>query len=300
MPANTRVAAWHEQDEYWEAVAQTIFSPARKGQARDDVTSVVSLLGLRAGASILDLGCGIGIHALELARRGYHATGVDRTRSFVADATREAQSSGLPAEFVCADMRELRRLNCFDAAISLFTSFGYFEDPDDERVVAANLHRSLRCGGSVLIDTDGREVFERGFSPCVRHQVEGTLALEERRMSPDHCWVSGRMRFIEGPRGHAELRFRYRLYSADELAGLLSECGFVSVEVFGGLDGRPYDSEARRLVVVAQRPPREQGQRVEQASESVPAIRRGIEKTQEGTPALLKFITQKSYTYSRV
>ena len=77
MPANTRVAAWHEQDEYWEAVAQTIFSPARKGQARDDVTSVVSLLGLRAGASILDLGCGIGIHALELARRGYHATGVD-------------------------------------------------------------------------------------------------------------------------------------------------------------------------------------------------------------------------------
>ena len=156
-------------------------------------------------------------------------------------------------------MREFQRLNCFDAAISLFTSFGYFEDPGDERAVAANLHRSLRRGGSVLIDTEGREVFERGFSPCVRHQVETTLALEERRMSPDHRWVTGRMRFIEGPRGHAELCFRYRLYSADELAGLLSECGFVSVEVFGGLDGRPYDSEARRLVLVAQSPPRERG-----------------------------------------
>ena len=153
MPANTRVAAWHERDEYWEAVAQTIFSPERKGRARDEVTGVVSLLGLRDGASILDLGCGIGIHALEFARRGYHATGVDRTRSFVADATREAQSNGLPAEFVCADMREFQRLNYFDAAISLFTSFGYFEDPGDERAVAANLQRSLRCGGSVLIDT---------------------------------------------------------------------------------------------------------------------------------------------------
>ena len=257
MSANTRVAAWHEQDEYWEAVAETIFSPARKSRARDEVTGVLCLLGLRDGANILDLGCGIGIHALEFARRGYHATGVDRTRSFVADATREAQSNGLPAEFVCADMREFQRLNSFDAAVSLFTSFGYFEDPGDERAVAANLHRSLRRGGSVLIDTDGREVFERGFSPRVRHQAEGTLALEERRMSPDHRWVTARMRFIEGPRAHAELRFRYRLYSADELAGLLSECGFVSVEVFGGLDGRPYDAEARRLVVLGRRPPRE-------------------------------------------
>ena len=78
-------------------------------------------------------------------------------------------------------------------------------------------------------------------------------------MSPDHRWVTGRMRFIEGPRQSEELRFRYRLYSADELAGLLSECGFVSVEVFGGLDGRPYDSEARRLVVVGRRPPRRRG-----------------------------------------
>ena len=235
MAPNTRVAAWHEQDQYWEAVAETIFSPARESQARDEVTAVVSLLGLRDGASILDLGCGVGIHALQFARRGYHATGVDRTRSFVADATREAQSNGLPAEFVCAGMRDFQRPNYFDAAISLFTSFGYFEDPADERAVAANLHRSLRRDGSVLIDTEGREVFERGFPPCVRHRVEATLALEERRMSPDHRWVTGRMRFIEGPRQSEELRFRYRLYSADELAGLLSECGFVSVEVFGGL-----------------------------------------------------------------
>ena len=51
-----------------------------------------------------------------------------------------------------------------------------------------------------------------------------------------------------------ETAFSHRIYSAVEFTSLLESVGFTVRDVFGHLDGRPYDHEARRLVVVAERP----------------------------------------------
>ena len=243
---------WHEQDAYWEAVAASMFTPQRWREAARDVARVMRLVGPRRGASVLDLGCGAGIHALELGRCGYRVLGVDRTRRFVDAAARAAAAEGLPVEFTCEDMRTFVRPSAFDVAISLYTSFGYFEDPSDERRVVTNLFRSLRAGGTVLIDTDGREVFERGFTPRFCRPAGDAIACEERTLSADHRWVHSRVT-LHSDRASTELRFQYRLYSARDLSEILCACGFVSTRAFGGLDGRPYDDRARRLVILARR-----------------------------------------------
>ena len=82
------MTAWHEQDQFWEMVP--LFGPDRLEMAPEEVEGVISLLGIEPGASVLDLCCGVGRHSLELARRGYRVTGVDRTASYLQTASEKA------------------------------------------------------------------------------------------------------------------------------------------------------------------------------------------------------------------
>jgi 2-polyprenyl-3-methyl-5-hydroxy-6-metoxy-1,4-benzoquinol methylase len=77
---------WHEDDNFWETWRSLMFSPQHMANAPSEVEKIMRLLNLPPGAHILDLGCGIGQHSLEMARRGFKVTGVDRTLSYIKKA----------------------------------------------------------------------------------------------------------------------------------------------------------------------------------------------------------------------
>jgi SAM-dependent methyltransferase len=247
------VASWHDDDAFWEAFAPAMFPPERLEAARGEVALVLALAGTAAGAAVLDLACGPGRHALELARRGFRVTGVDRTRAHLERARAAAAAEGLRLELVEADMRSFERAGVFDLAVSLFTSFGYFRDPADDRRVAAHVARSLRPGGTFVVDVVGKEVLARIFQPRAWQELPGgALWLEDRHVDEGWSWLRNRWILLhDGMR--KEFVVEHRLYSAAELVGLLLASGFASAEPFGSLEGAPYDEHALRLVVVARR-----------------------------------------------
>lgn len=245
--------AWHEAGRFWERTAPFQFSARRWAVAPEEIERVVALLGLTPGMRVLDMPCGLGRHSLELARRGFVVTGVDRTAAFLEEAKRRAAAEGLSVEFVQADMREFRRPETFDVAINLFTSFGYFDDPAEDRKVLENFFVSLRSGGKLLIDVKGKEVLARDFRPRDWIEQDGALFLEEREILAG--WSKIRTRWIVVRNGkQEEFMLTLRLYSGAELAALLREVGFAKVEIFGSLEGIPYDQEAKRLVALATKP----------------------------------------------
>jgi SAM-dependent methyltransferase len=211
---------WHEDEEFWRKFDPWLFPDERWEKAAEEVDLALELLELPEGAAVLDLCCGPGRHSLELARRGYRVTGVDRTGDYLAEGRRRAAEEGLDVEFVCADMREFVRADAFDAVLNLFTSFGYFDAPDDDRIVAANLHWSLRGGGGLLMDVMGREVLARKFTPRDWRERDGALMLEERRIVDDWSRVESRWILVEDGR-RSESTISVRLYSAGELGALL-------------------------------------------------------------------------------
>ncbi len=244
---------WFDNDAFWEVMASTIFTTERWLSASDQVDSIESLLHLKPGISILDHCCGPGRHSLELARRGYHVTGVDRTEQYLAEARKKAEAEGLQIEFVRTDMRDFVRARSFDAAINLFTSFGYFEDPEEDRRVAKHLYESLKPGGRLLIDLMGKEVAARVFhARDWFRENDGSLFLQERRVTKDWSWLENKWTLIKDGQVF-EFEFSHRPYSAAELVELLRECGFRTTRVCGNLAGAQYDNEATRLVVVAQK-----------------------------------------------
>jgi SAM-dependent methyltransferase len=229
-----------------------MFSERRWADAPAEVDSILKLLRPEPRGAILDLCCGPGRHSLELARQGFSVVGVDRTSLYISEAKKRAKAEKLKVEFVRQDMRRFRRPGAFDAAINMFTAFGYFKDPQDDRRVLLNVHRSLKPGGMLLMDLLGKEILARVFRQRDWHEENGVMFLEERKLSQAWSWIDSRWIMIKGAR-RKEFAVSHRLYSAKELTDLLQACGFESVNVFGDLNGADYDQNARRLIVIAKK-----------------------------------------------
>ncbi|MGQ0634230.1 MAG: class I SAM-dependent methyltransferase [Planctomycetaceae bacterium] len=246
---------WHDDDTFWEAIGTFLFTDERCGDvARREVDQALNLLGTGPGASVLDLCCGVGRHAVELARRGLAVTGVDRTESYLNRARRQAAKEGLAVEFVQCGMESFRRETAFDGAINLFTSFGFFESDEEELRVLQNVFDSLKPGSRFLIDLVGKEVLARTFQPRTwQSNLQGTAyLLEERTIRSGWSHIDNRW-IVASAGGCCEFRLTIRVYSGRELESLLRRAGFSDVTLYGSLAGAMYNHEAERLVAVAQK-----------------------------------------------
>ena len=245
------MAEWYDDDTFWETFRDYMFNPARLEQTRVEVDQLIALLKLTPGAHVLDLCCGIGRHSLEFARRGFKVTGVDRTARYLEEARDAAARENLSLEFIQSDMRAFERPEAFDGALSMFTSFGYFEDTGDDVHVARNVYESLRSGAKLAIDLNGKEVVAAKFRERDWNRREdGTIVIEERRVLDGWSKLETHWIQLRGAE-RRESTLVVRPYSAVELSMLLKEAGFREVATHGSLAATPYDHRAERLVAVA-------------------------------------------------
>ncbi|HEY41579.1 MAG TPA: class I SAM-dependent methyltransferase [Dehalococcoidia bacterium] len=248
----SQTVPWHEEDAFWETWDEVMFRPQRIADAASDVDKIMTLLEINPGTRVLDLCCGVGRHSVELARHGCRVTGVDRTRKYLDAAIKQAGKEDLDIEFIQEDMRTFCRPDAFDAVINMFTSFGYFADPEEDWQVATNIYRSLKTGGLFLMDIMGKEVLARIFQERGWSEEDGIIWLQERKVSQNWGWMWNRWIMLKGNE-RIEWEISHRLYSATEMVSLLKGCGFTAVDVYGGLDGSPYDHTARRMVTVVRK-----------------------------------------------
>jgi SAM-dependent methyltransferase len=243
---------WHNHDDFWMLIEPVLFSWQRREEAPKQVGDIIDLLELSPPAKVLDLCCGIGRHSLAFARQGFEVTAVDRTKAYLEKAHKNAESTGLKIEFIQDDMRSYRKENTYNVALSLFTSFGYFDNPEDDCNVIENLHASLVPGGVLLMDMMGKEVVAREFRERDWYEEDNCIVLQERQVGKNWAWMDNHW-IILRDKDRTDLRFSHRLYSASELSMLLKNCGFEDVRIYGGYDACAYDHKALRLVAVAQK-----------------------------------------------
>ena len=154
---------------------------------------------------------------------GFKVCGVDRTAGYLETA----RSQSPDIEYVQSDMRQFYRDDAFDAVLSMFTAFGYFEDPDEDLQVLRNVHRSLRPGGRFLLELMGKEILARIFQPRDWFEQGDLLVAVERRLEQDWSWIQSRHIVIRGTERH-EFVYSNRVYSATELRHALESVGFRS------------------------------------------------------------------------
>lgn len=100
-------------------------------------------------AQLLDIACGRGRHAIYLNKKGYDVTGIDLSEESIKHATLHENAH---LHFFVHDMRNLFYINHFDFAFNLFTSFGYFENRNDNNKAMRAFASTLRQGGKLVLD----------------------------------------------------------------------------------------------------------------------------------------------------
>jgi SAM-dependent methyltransferase len=245
-----KTTPWHENDTFWETFGPVMFTPERIAVAKEEMEKVITLTELEPGASVLDLCCGVGRCSLELARHGFSITGVDRTTSYLTEARKQAEQENLGVEFIQDDMRKFIRPESFDCVISMYTSWTYFEDPEEDKQVILNAYASLKPGGKLVIQTHGKETLAKIYREKTwEYTADGSICLQEREVRNNWSWMWNRWILLKGSE-RIEGEVTHRLYAGSEIVALLTECGFSSVDIFGDLDGNPYNQNARQLVAV--------------------------------------------------
>lgn len=251
MTPNVNPKNWSDNDHLWQKSYPFEFDGKRFADARPEVDYLLKLVELPPNGAVLDLCCGPGRHAIELARRAYHVVGVDRTKRYIEIAQEVSANSGVSVEFVLDDVRSFVRTNSFDLVLNLFTSFGYFKSDTENLSVLKNAFASLRSGGQMVIDTINKSRVVKVKHATDRRDLNGRSLLEESTVTSDNKSLVSRWTVID-TQGQAEVfDFRLRLYSESELSSMLAHAGFSSSAAFGSYRGDSYSDKSNRLLIVA-------------------------------------------------
>jgi SAM-dependent methyltransferase len=216
-----------------------------------EVEGVVKILHLRPGGRVLDLACGAGRHSIELAKRGLAVVGYDLSEPLLKVARANARKASTRVRFVRGDMRELPYHGEFDAAVNLFTSFGYFDDPEEDRKVLARVARALKPRGKFLMERFNRESLatvlpSQSWQVRDDHSVilyEDTFDILRGRYETEQIVIDR-----AGTREH---HASVRAYTFPELKEMFDAAGLSVHRVLGGLDLSPYTARSRRIVLYA-------------------------------------------------
>jgi SAM-dependent methyltransferase len=222
---------------------------------RHQVARLVALLGLPSGARVLDCPCGQGRHAHLLAEAGFDVDGVDLSAPLLAHA--RARGAGRTLRYRRGDMRRLpaRWTGRFDAVLNLFTSFGFFDDPQDDVRVIAEFARVLAPGG-VLVwhggDRDG--VMARFVARDWWTTTDGTLVAQERSFDPLTGFLTVESNW-RGPHANEDRVHRIRLYTPSQLAELMRSSGLVVEQAFDGFTDEPVTRRTSEMLLIARKDP---------------------------------------------
>lgn len=215
-----------------------------------EVDFLLEELALPPGAAILDVGCGTGRHALELARRGYAVTGLDLSAAMLARARAASAAAGVSVEWVQADATRFALPARYDAAICLcegaFGLLGQGDDPLEQPLsILRNISRCLKPQALfVLTALSATNMIRRCQNQDVAAGRFDPVTLVE---SSEHA-----------PRaGLPAVAVRERGFVATELAMLCRLAGMSVLNAWGGTAGnwgrRALDLDEIEIMIVARK-----------------------------------------------
>jgi SAM-dependent methyltransferase len=253
MRTAKRKKEWFDDDSFWRELYPFMF-PAQRFAAADEQIAQALALTKPTGKSVLDLCCGPGRCSIALAKKGFRVTGVDRTKYLLNKAQAKAKAARVKVEWIQGDMRDFVRPGAFGLVLSMFTSFGYFDDRRDDMTVLQNMFASLQPGGACLIEVLGKERLAKILQPTISTVLpDGTLMVERHEIFDDWTRVRNEWLLIRNGRARS-FKFHHTIYSGQELRDRMERAGFVAVKLYGSLDGDAYGPNAERLVAIGRKP----------------------------------------------
>lgn len=212
---------------------------------------LLSRLGAKAPAQLLDVPCGDGRLARVVAAHGHRVTGIDGAADMLARATADAR-----CEWLLGEMTDLARPLAgrppFDGAFCFGNAVGY-QPRAQTAAFLADVAAWLRPRARFVIETEmTAESVLPNFADRLWQQVGDILMVVEHRYDPAGSRLDSDYRFLRD--GAVERRrLVHHIFSSGELVGMLEAAGFDVVALESDLDGTPFTLGDPRLLLTAVR-----------------------------------------------
>ena len=215
-------------------------------EAEAFIKNISSLLSFRSDQKALDVGCGRGRYAILLNQQGLKVTGIDISEENIQYASRFEKAD---LKFIKQDMRFVVEKNHYDYVFNLFTSFGYFEEEEDNYQTMSAFASQLKSGGKLVID----------FMNC-RRIIEGLVKQEEKSVNTilfkifrevKGDFIVKNIEFEDGGKKFT-YKEKVRIINEEDFLKYFSFAGLSVYKVFGSYNLEPYDPlKSERIIFIA-------------------------------------------------
>ena len=207
-------------------------------------------LNVGKGARILDVGCGFGRHAVELARRGYEVIGIDPSAALIAEARKRAAETGVSVDFRLEWGERFSTDQPYDAAICLFTSLGQITEQGENSGLVDRVFAALKPGGHFVVEVPQRETAVRQLKTQEKFGQGDHMTFVSREYNVKTQIVSEKFRVVNKNEEHTYL-LKYNLFDRPELEALLARAGFINISAYGDYHGKALSSQDPSMLLLA-------------------------------------------------
>ncbi len=225
-----------------------------ENEARIFVNTIIKKLNPNPNYPVLDLACGKGRHSIAFAMKNFNVIGIDITERFINEAKNKAKKLNLKnITFLTGDIRNFNLNKQFGVILNAFTSFGYFDNIEDNIKVLNNVRKHLKQEGIFILDYLNRSQVLK----AVAENPEMTFTEQGIKFHIKKEIKNGFVcKYIEitTPEGKNERFYeKVKLFSKEELRNLISNCGLTVREVWGDYYGNFYSEEAPRMIFICEK-----------------------------------------------
>ena len=245
-----------------EHLSQSHHLASRRDEKIDAQVGWIHREALRCvSVKILDLGCGPGLYASRLARRGHRCVGIDFSPASIEYARAQASAESLDCEYIHADIRTAEYGCGYGLVMLIFGEFNVFK-PADAAAILQKAHDALEPCGILLLEAHTNPAAQDfGARPASWHSAEcgpfsdaPHLCFQENFWDADAGVVTRRYFIVDASTGEVT-RYAQSLkaYTSEQYRAALEEAGFTDVRFHPSLIGAEDASQADLFAITARK-----------------------------------------------
>ncbi len=215
-------------------------------EAQEFVENLLGYLSPRPGSTMLDIACGEGRFAKQLAEHGFDVTGIDISNLSIETAN-AFETDNL--RFFVQDMRLPFYINYFDYAFNFFTSFGYFAHDRDHALAARSFAAALKKNGILVIDYLNQEQVIANFVP---EEIikRGSYTFNIKRKVERNHFIKD-INFLDAQKKQRHFTESVAAFSLSDFIKMFKSTDMSLVNTFGDYQLNPYHPiDSPRLIMI--------------------------------------------------
>jgi len=217
-------------------------------EAKLFLDKLVVVLKIKPDSRILDCGCGKGRHSIYLSEKGFDVTGIDVSGQNIRESKASEKKN---LTFFTHDMRNLFRINYYDVALSLFTSFGYYENDMENNKVIRTTAGAIKKNGLFILDFMNVEKETKMLCPQERTEIEG-IDFKVTRSTRNNC-ITKEIAITDKDKEYL-FHENVKTYKRANLENFFVKNNLEVVHLFGDYELSPFnETTSERLILVGKK-----------------------------------------------